>query len=326
MACRTPYYQTVKDQIVPVSCGRCPDCKRTRTKQWAFRMEQEEKVSSSCYFITLTWDTENIPINRIGQLTLEKSEKIITRTEWDPIGKKFIEKSKYKKNPESVSAFIKRLRRYQLKAGNQQPIRYYAVGEYGEQFERPHYHIIIFNLIGAKRIGKLGGYIQYEIPDVTKAWSKNKKPRGIIHIGEGTGASASYCAKYIDKHCNIGRYKGDERVPRYSVMSKGIGKNYLTKDVEQYHKSDLTRTYVINTKGHKVAMPKYYKERLYSDTERERIQVLSRSTLSEETRKDRERIRKLYKKRLHPDDYKNDVTYNKFISFEKQLKIKKRHG
>ena len=48
MACDSPYYTTMANmQKVPVPCGRCPPCRKTRINQWVFRLQQEDKIAVS---------------------------------------------------------------------------------------------------------------------------------------------------------------------------------------------------------------------------------------------------------------------------------------
>jgi hypothetical protein len=57
-------------------------------------------------------------------------------------------------------------------------------------------------------------------------------------------------------------------------MSKGIGQNYLEsqRGFIQWHKNDLeNRMYVNIPDGKKAGMPRYFKDKLYSDQEREKI-------------------------------------------------------
>ena len=55
-------------------------------------------------------------------------------------------------------------------------------------------------------------------------------------------------------------------------MSKGIGKNYLTKQMRKWHKRDLVNRYYIPLKdGKKIAMPRYYKEKLYTKHQKQII-------------------------------------------------------
>lgn len=117
MACDTPLIVEVKGRIskIPVPCGRCPPCKHRRVNDWVFRLKQEDKISSSSCFITLTYDTSTVPITSNGFLTLRKRD---------------------------FQLFMKRLR----KKCPDDKLKYYACGEYGSKTDRPHYHAILFNL------------------------------------------------------------------------------------------------------------------------------------------------------------------------------------
>lgn len=232
MACDTPYMAEQKGDgppvMVPVPCGRCPPCKKRRASSWTFRLMQEDKVSTSSYFITLTYDTDNVPINDSGQLTLNKRD-------WQ--------------------LFMKRLRRqtttYVKKHDVPNPtIRYYAVGEYGSKRYRPHYHAIIYN-----------------VPDVELIYSSWEL--GTVHIGTVSGASVAYTSKYIDKPTRIPAYEGDDRLPEFSLMSNGLGKNYINAKSRTYHQSDPTGRYYVSTDtGLKLAMPRYYRDQLFTDAQK----------------------------------------------------------
>lgn len=103
-----------------VPCGKCNNCLATKRDEWTFRLVQENKVSTSAYFLTLTYDDDKLPTgsNRLPQLCKQ-----------------------------DVVDFTKRLRSVQVRELPGSPgIRYYTVGEYGTQTKRPHYHSIMFNL------------------------------------------------------------------------------------------------------------------------------------------------------------------------------------
>ena len=121
MQCSSPYTLKESDskgrsQLVP--CGACGACRANRRTEWSFRLKEELKVSSSAWFITLTYSPEHLPhIDTDLNGTLIKTD---------------------------LQKFIKRLRRRQER-DNGPALRYYAVGEYGSRTRRPHYHAIIFN-------------------------------------------------------------------------------------------------------------------------------------------------------------------------------------
>lgn len=84
-------------------------CRIIRRRKWQNRLLLEAMLADKTAFITLTYDEESLP--------KDKSLK-----------------------PKHLKAFIKALR----KKLNPIKLRYYAVGEYGFEKNRPHYHIAAF--------------------------------------------------------------------------------------------------------------------------------------------------------------------------------------
>lgn len=145
--------------------------------------------------------------------------------------------------------FMKKLRKIY---GNTRRIKYFAVGEYGGKTNRPHYHAIIFNA---------------DINDIEATWVDGK-----IHVGTVQEASIGYTLKYMMKKGKIPLHKNDDRLPEFQLMSKGLGENYLTDSMREWHHNDLVnRMYVNLPEGKKIAMPRYYKNKLYSQIERRQI-------------------------------------------------------
>jgi hypothetical protein len=174
-----------------------------------------------------------------------------------------------------VQKFFKRLRKL-----SSNKLKYYAVGEYGSKTWRPHYHIILFN---ANR----------EI--VHKAWMLDNKPIGSIFIGDVTDASIGYTLKYMSKKGKIPVHKNDDRQKEFQLMSKGLGKNYLTEKMIRWHKDDLeNRMYVPMKDNKKIAMPRYYKDKLYSESEKNRIVRHMEDIMLESDEKEMEKHGKNY--------------------------------
>lgn len=213
----------LKNKGVTVPCGKCPKCIARKTSAWSFRLMQQEKISQSADFITLTYDTKYIPITDSGYLNLNKHD---------------------------LQCFFKRLRKLQY--GNSvSDIKYYAVGEYGDQTKRPHYHCILFNA---------------KLELINQAWNK-----GHIYYGKVSGASVGYTLKYMSK---IRRKNGDgtDRQKEFALMSKGLGIAYLTEIMCNWHAKDLlNRMYCTTKDGVKISMPRYYKDKLYFDMEKAAI-------------------------------------------------------
>lgn len=175
-SCKTPYIVKSKlnpNETIPVPCGKCPVCLKRRASGWSFRLMQQDKESETSHFITLTYDTQHVPITHNGFMDLSKRH---------------------------MQLFIKRLRKAQWATGNVASIKYYAVGEYGTQSMRPHYHIIMFNAV---------------IELIQPAWDL-----GQVHYGNVTGASVGYCLKYMSKPKRIPMHRNDDRQKEFALMSK----------------------------------------------------------------------------------------------------------
>jgi len=225
--CITPFY--VKDKFtleyIPVPCSKCPPCKKRRTSSWSFRLVKEGERSQSALFVTLTYNTEKVPITQNGFMNLDKAD---------------------------VQKFMKRLRKL-----SNQKLKYYVCGEYGTKRMRPHYHLIIFNADKEK---------------VELAWTLDRRPLGQIYIGDVNEASIGYTLKYMTKKGKIPIHQNDDRQKEFSLMSKGLGSNYLTKKMVKWHKNNIEERMYCNIKGNKkIAMPRYYKDKIYSDFEKIRI-------------------------------------------------------
>lgn len=236
---------------VPVTCGKCLHCKARRISGWSFRLNQESKLHDEMYFLTFTYDNDHVPITKAGYMNLNKNH--------------FVE-------------YIRELRRGLYSKGIR--LKYYVAGEYGTKSFRPHYHAIIFGcplgeLIGesfvtaAKARKEL--YLQGEYEFNSPLWKY-----GYFTIGEVNKATIGYTLKYISKSKRIPLHKNDDRQPEFQLNSKGLGANYLTTAVKKWHKQRLTeRVYLNIDQGKKIAMPRYYKDKIYTTIERGLIGLLS---------------------------------------------------
>lgn len=144
-----------------------------------------------------------------------------------------------------VQNFFKRLRYYMkedLEATGLTfaKVKYYAAAEYGEHTYRPHYHIIIFNA---------------HEKHILAAWRL-----GNVHFGQVTGASVAYSLKYISKAGLVGKFDRDDRVKEFSLMSKGLGKSWVTPQKVAWYQADpVNRQYAMSDFGTKIPIPRYYK-------------------------------------------------------------------
>lgn len=271
MPCVTPFWKKHKVTLkwMPLPCGKCKVCKESRVNKWVFRLKQEELISSTSYFITLTYDQATVPRSKNNFKTLDKRD---------------------------FQLFMKRLR----KKNGKSKIKYYACGEYGEQFERPHYHAIIFNVKDPEYINQ--------------AWDL-----GIVDIGSVSGKSIAYTVRYIDKDSKIPKHARDDRLREFSLMSKGLGLNYIDKKIIKYHKADLSRNYVVDHQGHKISLPRIYRDRIYTELEK-RAQV---KIMTEHFNKRIEKIRHEYWKLYGKN---NIFTFERYMDAMAEGNIKGMHN
>jgi hypothetical protein len=203
-------------------CGQCIGCRLERSRQWAQRMLHEKKLWGQSSFITLTYDAEHIPPGG----TLDKRD---------------------------FQLFMKRLRK-----SRDQPLRFYACGEYGETTNRPHYHAILFNCgfddLQLQTKNSRDEYL-YTSPSLARQWQL-----GNHLIGDVTFESAAYVARYCVKKINgplaEAHYEG--RLPEFALMSRrpGIGAGHYARHGQEMRDHDNT---IVN--GRPAALTRFYDAR-----------------------------------------------------------------
>jgi len=230
--CKTPYIPYGAKTGFP--CRSCLDCRKARASSWGFRLRQEAKVSDTAWFLTLTYDNEHVVFTPTGLLSLY---------------------------PKHVTNVIKVLRQTQQRKYNKiardnklkndaKSIKYFLVGEYGGRFNRPHYHVIIYNIDLETLIGKAQSILALNDPEhyLKGKFNFNCKyyKYGYISVGQVTPESVNYCLKYISKGITVPQFPKDNRHPEFAHMSKGIGSNYLNDKNLEWHWADLYNRYYIN--------------------------------------------------------------------------------
>lgn len=242
-----------KDEPILVPCGKCPMCIRRRSREWAFRITQESKQYLHSYFVTLTYANEHLPVTANRFATLE---------------------------PDHLQLALKRFRYYD----GSKNVKYYAVGEYGTRFHRPHYHICLMGV--------------NDINNIHKAWKF-----GHVHVGFLNEASAAYATKYMHKEHNRKTFRKDDRKKEFSRMSVGLGQCFLSDSMKAYYKSNF-RNLKAKYGTFDIPIPRYYRNQLWNDAEKAlQVQYIKEEILKAEE-KDRIRIQRLYGNLLSYKDWK----------------------
>jgi len=240
-----------------IPCGECWCCRLNYASQWADRCIDEASQYKNNYFVTLTYDNEHLPTAQgINKSTGEVGEVGTLKKE-------------------DLQKFMKDLRSYYKYHYKHEGIRFYACGEYGDKYARPHYHLIIFNLPIEdlkKDHNSRRGQLIYRSEIIEKIWGK-----GLSGIGEVTWESASYTARYVMKKLKGLKAKEYEELgitPEFVNMSlkPGIGGNWYKEHKEHIYQTD----YITRLRKDKIIQkkPSKYYDKLYDIEEPEQMKKI----------------------------------------------------
>lgn len=200
------------DLQITVPCGQCIGCRLEKSRQWAIRCVHEASLYVDNCFLTLTYMPQSLP-RVVNTATGEILNSL---------------------NGRDYQLFMKRLRKRYGEG-----IRFFQCGEYGENFDRPHHHAILFNFdFKDKYLWSVrNGSRLYRSPSLEELW-----PHGFSSIGHVTFESAAYVARYITKKIsgNLATHHYDVRKPEFITMSRrpGIGQGWFKKFSKEVYPSD----------------------------------------------------------------------------------------
>lgn len=234
MACPVPFPKKMPDGSVRfVPCGDCLACRIDTRNSWTWRLMSELHYSSGV-FVTLTINDDFL----VGPSLCKAS----------------------------VQRFNKRLR----KALGNRKIKYFFVGEYGENTMRPHYHGIIIGLNSGKPLS----YDRGDFDIIRDCW-----PFGFVSVKSANKSTIRYLLKYLDK------MQGDKffckqhpnLVPPFRLMSKGLGRRYIEEHFDELRENDGKFFF----DGAWRPLPRYYLEQVFTPYElSNRFPVMSASKMA----------------------------------------------
>lgn len=176
---------------VLIPCGKCVGCRMTRARNWKVRLCHEaEQYKDKCWFITLTYRENALPINQDGEPYISKRH---------------------------CQLFLKHLRTF---TGRQ--FRYFLCGEYGSDTHRPHYHIILF--------GELDDLVPFAFNRYHSAAISHCWKHGLHEVSPAEQNSMAYVAGYVEKKQKDPCFESYPVKPFVMMSTKpGIGFNYLQR-------------------------------------------------------------------------------------------------
>lgn len=280
MKCLTPIWikETSDTYGTEVPCGRCYNCVQTKRSSWTLRILMELRVAESANFVTLTYSPETVPVIRqyskqlVQTLVKEDLQKFIKRLR-KRITEDYNGNERWCKKSEKTQKWSPK-------------IRYFGCGEYGSNTNRPHYHIILFNIPL--------DYIKYD-PINRKYYSKVIEDiwkKGSVDIGKVERGSAHYMTKYHMFPLDERWIESDKRQKPFALMSRkpGIGLNFIDDKITDYY-VDSKNPYYTFKDGTRVPYGRYYKqkinERIENENQIRELQYKSKQYAIEETERKR---------------------------------------
>lgn len=263
-------------EIISLPCGQCITCRLTKSQSWALRIMHEASLYKTNSFLTLTYRDASLPSGE--SLNMDHPREFMRTFRRDTPGQTSVHWHK-----------------------NRRPIRYLQVGEYGDEFDRPHYHLCLFNFDPQDKVfirkTKSGEKI-YSSEYITRYW-----PHGDSYVGTLTHKSAAYVARYclkkltgpdeIKDHVKVDPETGEcwfVEPPKISMSNRpGIGKAWFDK-----FKTDCFPSDYLIYDNRKYPVPKYYDRLLEQNvpTELETIKKLRRIKAEKNKRTTQQRYNK----------------------------------
>lgn len=250
--------------FLDVPCGKCLECVKKRSNDLTFRLIEEMKSSIAAYFVTLTYDDDNLPIMCINDETNEPLLKQRRKDyDWNGILWQCRPDLTLPKTISDVFCFFKpdcqkfirsvrdELRYYCKKHKLPVPkFKYFLSSEYGSKSLRPHYHALIFTDIS--NINLITNLIQ-------KHWNY-----GFVSVSAANERRCYYAAKYALKSCfdNV-PISGFERP--FILVSKGLGLSFLSDAMVNFMRGENGKVNLqVHQEGKLKIIPRYYRDKVFT--------------------------------------------------------------
>lgn len=248
--------------VIDTPCGQCYICRKKKSREWSMRLREDFKENKKGKVVLLTFNTESLR-------ELAKKCKGLTG---------------YEKDNQICRIAVKLFReRWRKKYGRS--IRHWLITELGHgETEHIHMHGIVWEEHYTDLINKESGEVTRKLikhdvkgnflDEVERVWNygfvgKGKKDwqtgKRINYVDNRT---ANYFVKYVNKI--------DEAHKEYRqiiLTSAGIGKAFLNSEralTNIYRGENTIQGYQV-PEGGVIAMPEYFRRKIYNDEQREKL-------------------------------------------------------
>lgn len=249
LECAHPIF--LKEIGITVGCGKCPVCRKRQQDDWYVRLRSEFEHCNDALWFTLTYNDAYVPYKEIHYAIDANGRRFQFRqcADNDIIAHPYSELVQTFRK-EDVQKFLKRIRE---EVGYRQ-FKYFIIGEYTPDNQRPHYHGIMFNL------GRENWHL------IAKHWTKF----GFIKMGALKHDGA---IRYVSKYCIANTIQPDiysfKCMQFRTMASRGIGMQAVTPELEEYWHKTLNPTIRVN--GYSYALPRYLRNKVFTEEEKQEI-------------------------------------------------------
>lgn len=219
------------------NCGWCEECRKEVANEWRIRLQEEWTDNRNVQFVTLSYSPE----------ALKKLKGEIMKKHYKGLGVGDIDVN-------VIAAYSDRMWSERWRKKYKKAPRKWLITELGHNgSERLHLHGLIWNEDGVNN--------KDTIEAIEKTWQY-----GNVYCGEYVNERTfNYITKYITKLDTF--HKGYRQK---ILASKKIGAGYLERKGRIHvFRGEKTITYYQNHQGLKFKLPKYYKQKLFTEKQRQ---------------------------------------------------------
>lgn len=213
------------DVVRELPCGKCYHCRITKINEWVTRMVVQSMYSKYVYFGTLTYAVTDSEVFR----------------ETSPMLSRFNRDNKLQPTPivlrkDHLQKFFKRLRK-----NTGIKFQYFACGEYGTKYGRPHFHYIMWSDVCVPK------------SEIANSWSTIADNGERVSIGRiehqdmrTDARNIEHSYKYVCKYVQKGNFNFDKLVTK-QLHEKNIRENFIgiphTENCYFDHKKEYLKRY-----------------------------------------------------------------------------------
>lgn len=227
---RPPVCTDERFRYVEIECGYCHECLQKKGREWRIRNYEQLNETPQAVFFTGTFTDVRIEhLSNKYNIDKEDVNKIATK---------------------EVRLFLERIRKY----NKGKSVKHWIVTEKGHtNTRRIHIHGIFY---------AENGHTKQSL-----TWLlRNQWIAGYCYNGKYVNEKTiNYVSKYLTKTDEVNKdFKG------IILCSSGLGKNYVNENKERFKwNAEKTKQDYYCKNGQHIALPRYYKEKLFTEEQRE---------------------------------------------------------